>query len=187
MASKATQRKTDLTPWILVLIGALGVGALAAYVKGVPADRIPVDLSRDAGAATRRHHNVESYTPRYEQGNLKFTKRSVPVPEGQDPVVYSVNEYLRQSTVAPEGASLQRAKVVDGVVDLDFNESFRTTYGTEDEQTILNGILTVLGQFPDVVSARFLIDGKPLETLGNVDLSEPQLVIRNPGTPSEKP
>ncbi|MBV6457481.1 MAG: hypothetical protein HONBIEJF_00590 [Fimbriimonadaceae bacterium] len=186
MASKATQRKSDLTPWMLVLIGALGLGALVAYVKGVPADRVPVDLSRDP-AASSRSDTVDAYKPHYEQGNLKFTKRSVEVPEGHDPIVYSVNEYLKESTVTPEGASLVSAKVNDGIADLDFNAAFRTTYGTEDEQTILNGILTVLGQFHDIVSARFLVEGKPLDTLGNVDLSEPQLVIRNPSTPSEKP
>jgi hypothetical protein len=179
---------SDLTPWILVLIGALGLGALAAYIKMTPADRIPTEqLRQDRLAQTPATTHVETLRPRYEQGNLKFTKKTVEVRKGEDAIVVAVNAYLAEAKVAPEDAALVSVEIKDGVADLYFNGAFNTTYGTEDEQTILTGILSVLGQFPSIEAVRFFSEGKPISTLGNVDLTDPQPVIRSAESSTEKP
>jgi hypothetical protein len=96
--------------------------------------------------------------------------------------VFAVNEFLTQAAFLPKGARLVSARVHDGLAELDFSPEVAKTYGTDDERTLVNGILTAVGQFPEIKSATFLSGGKPIDSLGNIDLSEPQPVQR----PDEK-
>ncbi len=175
--------------WLILLCGSLVVGGLASYAKFGPANRVPADqmrASRGSAAVPRGQENpasakeVTTVTPRYDGENLKFDKVKTSVPAGADAVVFAVNDFLLQSKLAPKQARLLSCKIDQGTAELDFNKAFETTYGTEDERTILTGILTAMGQFKSVERVLFLIEGKPLETLGNVDLTTPQKVVRDP-------
>jgi spore germination protein GerM len=93
--------------------------------------------------------------------------------------VFLVNEYLNQLHARGLGDKSARVIGIDvrnGTAFLAFNPAFEQTYGTSDEGIVLNGILRTLSQFPEIEKVQFEIDGKPMDTLGNIDLSQPQIV-----------
>src|SRR5690606_5920316 len=98
---------------------------------------------------------------------------------------YAVREYLKSISAIPREAKLLDCTVSNGIATLNFNSAFAAGYGTEDERTIVEGILTTLGQFEDIEGVIFHMDGRPLDTLGNIDLGGPQKVIR-PEKPAPK-
>lgn len=185
---------------ILVLLCAGAVFAVAKYVKGAHADVTPtaerrakspeLEITRSSSAPW--HHegqdqspggSVTVFAPTYKGENLAFSKSTATVPEGVDPKVFAVNEYLRVAKIAAPDARLLSVDVRGGIASLDFNDAMNQTFGSDDESTLLNGILQTMGQFPDVNSVLFFSQGKPIESFGNVDLTSPQAVIREGGKP----
>jgi hypothetical protein len=116
--------------------------------------------------------------PRYEDGELKLDTKTQQVPADADPYLYSVNQFLVQSKVAPKDAKLLRAELHDHTLELHFNKEFDRTYGADDESTLVNGILATCSQFDGVNRVQFFIDNQPMETMGNVDLTQPLDVSR---------
>jgi hypothetical protein len=170
--------KSDKSPVVPVLLVCLVVGVgVAAYIKLAPADVVPaeVQVEKQEGGA-----GVHLLTPYYANEELKFRSETVQVPKDVDPRVFAVNRYLRTASFVPAEAELMTVTVQGGVATLDFNSAFYTSYGTDDESTVINGILAVMGQFKDVTHVRFLADGKPIDTLGNLELTDPLEVIRLP-------
>ena len=73
-------------------------------------------------------------------------------------------------------------------------------FSSTSEATLVNAVATALGQFPGVRTFRFRVDGEVLDTLGHLEMTEPQPVIRpgqkaagsggdsgDDGTPSRPP
>ncbi len=174
-------RKSGVKPVLALLVASAGlVAGLFAYVKFSPASRVPETERRsDASEAKNltRPTKVVVYKPKYVDHDLKFDESERTVPEGQDPVVFAVNAYLDEAGITPKEARLRTCRIESGLATLDFGAAFNQTYGTDDERTLLDGILTVAGQFKEIRTVRFLADGKPIETLGNVELTDPQPVL----------
>ncbi len=175
-----------------MLVGALIAGSTAAYVqmsanKEIPsterrAERLPEHQDKKAGSKDpdiRESSEVRILKPKFEDGDLKYDKRNATVPAGSDKFVFAVNEFLLASKVAPEEARLAKSTLTDGNLKLEFNQAFDRTYGSQDEQTLVDGILRTLGQFPEVRTVQFTIEGAQMETLGHLDLSTPQAVLRD--------
>lgn len=175
-------KKTLLT---VTFLGVAVVGGLAAYVKFAPADKVPANQHRDIGqkrlpapeVSIHRSNAAASgkvfvFTPRYEGSELKFDSAEVDVPGDQEPAVFAVNEFLRASKIPDEAARLLSIDLQDNVATLSFNEAFAGGYGSDDEHTLLDGLRTTLGQFEPIEKFRILIDGQAIESLGNVELSE---------------
>jgi hypothetical protein len=159
---------------VLLVCAVVAVG-VAAYVKLAPADTVPkvvdTEIRPDGGG-------VKLLTPYYADDVLKFRIEEVNVPTETDPHVYAVNRYLDLVPVVPEGAVLKSVTVENTIAVLDFSAEFASSYSTFDESTIVNGILTTMGQFPEVAYVKFMVEGKRLETLGNLDLIDPLEVQR---------
>ena len=162
---------------VLLVCGVIAVG-VAAYVKLAPADVVPrevVEKEQQTGG-----ERVQVLTPYYANDELRFRAEPMDVPPNVDPKVFALNTYLRTVTFVPEDAVVKTVAVSNGVATADFNSAFYTSYGTADEATVVNGILAVLGQFPDVSSVLFKVDGEPIDSLGNLELTDPLPVIRLP-------
>jgi hypothetical protein len=186
--SKHRKKQTSGPVWALLLVGLLGAGALAFYVKQTPRLEDPAGPSvsvtrRDPPPATTTSDSpgdkVLVFRPYMEGPEVRFTKSEATVPTGVDPRVFAVNEFLKASKVAPEGAIAVGVQVRDGVALMDFSPGFDRSYSTTDEKTMLDGLLTTLGQFQDVEKLQILINGEPIESLGNVEVREPLDVIRS--------
>jgi hypothetical protein len=160
---------------VLLVCAVVAVG-VAAYVKLAPADTVPVVVDTEVRP---EGGGVKLLTPYYDDdGVLKYKTEEVNVPRDTDPHVYAVNKYLDLVSVVPEGAVLKSVKIENTIAVLDFSAEFASSYSTFDESTIVNGILTTMGQFPEVSYVKFMVEGKRLETLGNLDLIDPLEVQR---------
>ncbi len=168
---------------IAAIIGALVVlGGVTAYALISPR-QIPEELTKNQ----EKPRQVTQLTPKYDTGNLTFEESQAVAPAGADPMIQVVNDYLARIPAVPKEAKLLDVKMDGPTAVLNFNSAFRAGYGTEDEQIIVQGILTSLAQFSEVQNVLFKIEGQPLESIGNIDLSEPQPVTReDSGGGSEK-
>jgi hypothetical protein len=168
----------------LLLVGAAGVYAFGLYVGKTPdAQKVPVTLRRTeegkppppAAEATREDQaSATVLTPKSEGGNLTFESKTESVPTGTDPIVFAVNRYLENSHLVLAGAKALHAEVKEGTANIDFTEAMeKKSLGSSDEAALLQGISKTLSQFPEVKKVQFFISGKPMSSLGNVDLSQP--------------
>lgn len=171
------------------MAGVIAFGGFAAYAKFSPANRVPeAQLRKDRNPAAEpsepriQSADVTLLKPVYNGDDLTFESSKGKAPSGEDSRVFAVNEYLKKLPQVPAGSRLLSCQVADAVATLDFSPEFETTYATEDERTVLEGILTVMGQFDGIDAVRFTVAGKTLETLGNVDLTTPQPVLRPDGS-----
>lgn len=186
MASKKS-KNTGIVITLLV-ISIAGGAALGAYVVETPAAlHVPTSERKVKVLAKEPSQGPMKLVPHVEKdGTVSFDRQSITIPHGQDPRVYLVNEYLK--TLHAQGLGDKDARALgiyissDGIAHLDFNQAFDESYGSMDEGTVLNGIEATLGQFPEIDQIQFEIDNKPMQTTGNIDLSQPVPVIR-PGEP----
>lgn len=179
--------------WFLFFLGVCVVGGLAAYLQTTPDARaMPVSERRltrgdepppeapDVQVSAQPKGEVEVLHPEYVDGELRYTKSNARTPAGQDPHVYAVNEFLGATGLVPAGARALSCRIAGAVATLDFSPEFDQTYGTEDERTIVDGVLRAMGQFPGVRFVQFHVRGKPMETLGNLDLTLPLKIPASP-------
>jgi hypothetical protein len=156
------------------------LGGVTTYALMSPR-QIPSDLSKD------KPKQVKQLTPKYDKGSLTFEESQAVAPAGTDPMAQVVNDYLDKVPAVPKDAQLLDVKMEGATAVLNFNDAFRAGYGTEDEQIVIQGILSSLAQFSEVQNVLFKINGQPLESIGNIDLSEPQPVTREDSKGSEAP
>lgn len=175
MANRAKNKPGLWAVWTLLILGAASVTGLAVYIKTTPADRVPASEHR----RQRQPNTVSVYRPKYVGDHLQFEARRETPPSGQDERVFAINKFLHESGVALEGAELLSCEIRDQIAYLNFNRAFDRTYGTEDEQTLVKGILQVMSQFEGFNSVQILIEGKPMQTMGNIDLTEPLPIHRS--------
>ena len=169
----------------LLVVGLVGGVLVGAYVISTPnAQRVQDSQRRgkqvpspDVEVTRPVQQRPHTFKPAFVDGDLVLSQQPIEIPAGQDAKVFSVNEFLANAQIAPAGSRLLGVQVKDGVAYLDFNKDFDSTYGTAEEQVLVNGILAVMAQFPDVQKVQFQIEGRAMETMGNIDLSFPQPVV----------
>jgi spore germination protein GerM len=175
------KKPSPLFPIVVALAGTAVLVSVVMYIKDSPGKSVPAEQHRLADAkppGLKTPDKVTVYKPRYDGDQLVFDKSQAKAAPKEDPKVFALNEFLKGLPMVPKGAKAKTVKVSNGTATVDFTAEFETTYGTEDEQTLLKGILTTLGQFEDVDKAVFMVEGRPLDSIGNVDLREPQPVMR---------
>lgn len=168
--------KSKNKPLIIAAAAVAVLGGLTVFAMNSPR-QIPEDLAKKE-KKENQGSKVTELTPKYEDGDLKFDRKEGNSPAGSDGKVQVVNDYLDKIPAVPKEAQLIDVKMEGTTAVLNFNDAFRSGYGTEDEQIIVQGILTALAQFPEVQNVLFKINGQPLDSLGNIDLSQPQSVMR---------
>jgi hypothetical protein len=180
----------------MLFVSVVGGALVGAYVMTTPdAQHIPVGLRRPSDVVSAKslpQSTGDRITARIgKDGLVGFDASQVVIPKGADARVFLVNEFLKDLHTKGLGNKDARAVGVDlhnGLATIDFSPEFGDTTGTMDEATILNGILTTLGQFSDIDKVQFRVNGKPMDSLGNIDLSTPQNVLRpgqnTPTTPT---
>ena len=178
MATKKKQKKSNNGPIVgLMVVAVLGLGALAAYVKYGGASKVPPEMQRvpnlQRPSSKNEHSTVDLVTPSRNGTELKLDKHQSDVPAGEDPRLFALNHYLRQSKIMPADAKAIGIQVKDGVALIDVTPSFNQSFGSLDEEALLKGMTTTLAQFKEIQKVQFFSEGKVVSSLGNVDLSEP--------------
>ena len=181
----------------VVVASALGVTALAAYVRFVPKATGPTHAEvyskpivlpePPKPANTKELVKVTIYNPTMSENGIVFTANLTEVPDETYPKMFAVAQFLQAAQITPDEAKLLGIQVIDGVAHLAFNREFDRTYGTFEEKSLIDGFAASLGQFPEINSFVLEIDGKVVPTLGSVDLSQPAPVTRPADVPLQKP
>lgn len=182
---------------VLMLGGALGVGALAYYVKSTPdAGHIPLEIRRHedkkstAGTTSKPETSspLESKTPTgptvrlpvIGEEDISLAAKETAVPEGQQPMHFVAQSVADEMKI--EGARVLGIDVRDHVAVVNFNRAVEKGMGSMEEGKFLQALQMGFGQFKDIDRIAIEADGAPM-TSGHVDLSDPLPVIR----PGEKP
>jgi len=186
---------------MLLLVGAMGAVAVAAYVQSTPdARRVPDDLRKpepaaqvsktnDAEPTAARPHRQDSSPRRPDQTslmvptldgqNVVLRAASDGPSRGEDPKVFVANAALR--AVKVDGARALGVQVKDGVAVIDFNPALEQGFGSMEEGTLIKALQMGMGQFKDVDKVQIMVEGKPIESLGHFELTDPLPVIRSLG------
>lgn len=196
MPTRKRRRPTTIGILTIALLCVGAIGGLASYARNAPGipkaehrelkpDPGVVVQNRQEGPALEVHTRPSSenekadvLVPRYEGHDLKFDSKSVSVPKGEDARVFAVEGFLKNANVLPPGARLLGVSVNDGVATISFNREIFNGFGSDDERTLVNGLAHVLGQFKDIDKFVLLGNGEAVDSLGHLDLSEPQPVVR---------
>jgi germination protein M len=103
------------------------------------------------------------------------------VVSSENKYIYALNELMKLPVDAnlhrlvPDSTKINSIVVEDGLAKVDFSKEFvedKITSDTEDNLLIYS-IVNTLTDFPEVNSVSFYIDGEKLDTLGQLDVSEP--------------
>lgn len=164
-----------------ITLAGLGMFASNPNARSVPKDQqkvvqqdpINVDVVPD-----NERDQVTTLDPKMEGDDLKFDQSQSTPPAGMDPKVYAVNQYLSKLEAVNKDAKATSVTVENGVATIDFNAEFQSGFGSMDEKTVVEGILAVMGFFPEVQAVKFVVAGQPIESLGHIDLTEAQPVIK---------
>jgi hypothetical protein len=168
-----------------LLVGGITLlGVVLAYVKFSPAQNVPEAEQRSVTHTLQSSYpgNEKPTLPREKVKILKpaytpddeivYSESSKDVEKSQNRYVVAINGFLESAKVTEPGAKATSAKLEGKVLVVEFTEPFGISRGTDDERTIIDGLIHVLGQFKDVKSLRILVSGERIETLGSVDLLE---------------
>lgn len=172
------------------MVGLLGIAAIAAYIKYAPADKIPNDLRQvqtSPSPSPTAPQKIDVIQPHATGPDIDFTRKSGTSPAGADPVVTAVNLFLDRCPFVPHDARALSASVKDRVALIDFSSPFEQTYGTTDEEALLQGLQRSVGQFKNIDSVILAVNGHHLDTLGNVEINDGFTVIRPDGSEPAKP
>lgn len=170
----------------LIAAGSITLAALGMFASNPNARNVPKEQQRvvqqdplnvDVVPDSKRDQ-VTTLDPRMEGDDLKFNQGKSTPPAGMDPKVFAVNEYLSKLEAMDKNAKATSVDVVGGVATINFTPEFESGFSSMDEKTVVEGVLAVMGFFPEVQTVRFVVDGKPIESLGHIDLTEPQPVIK---------
>lgn len=183
-----------------MLIAALGVGVFAAYVRltpsaahvdaGVrrPAVEAPIDRPKEP-VVRRSHEHGPDVTlqetpkalafklPKIDGDNVSLGGPAGPVPQGIQPAVFLATETMKVLKI--DGAKALTARIDGRNAIIEFTPALEKGYGSTEEGTLIKALQTALGQVTDFDTFQLAIEGKTLDTLGQIDLSEPIPVIRD--------
>jgi hypothetical protein len=172
----------------ILMLTVLGACVLAAYVKLTPqAAHVTADRQADPDVSITRRHDHETkpssqpqdsglLVPGVVQNDVKLGKPAGQTPDGVAPEVFLVNQTLTSLQV--DGARALGVEVKDHLAVVSFNPGIEKGYGTIEEGYLIKALSMALGQFKDIEKFQIAVDGKIVESLGNIDLTTPVNVIR---------
>lgn len=170
-------------PIIVALLVVLGIG-LGIYLmrpKPPAPTATPAETSKTPTAGEDQTREVKVYGVVVEnnQPRLQATEQTI---RAKDSVIeMTMRKLVEQGSNGgltnpiPKGTELLGAEVKDGLAKVDFSREFidNFTGGSEGEALIIAVILRTMAQFDEVKKVQILVEGKPLDTLGHADLSQP--------------
>lgn len=203
-----SQHKGGRAAILFILVGGLGVGSLAYYVKSTPrAAHVPEELRVEnegrshvslvpevtqAPPARRTHLKtkpIETDTVRLpvfgdDVADMELSKAETQIPVGTDAMRFVANRIAQAAHF--DGARVLGVDVRDHVAFVDYDAAVQKGMGSMEEGAFLRALQIGFGQFTDVDKVAVQSEGKPLES-GHVDLTEPLSVVRPGEKPGEDP
>lgn len=180
-------KKASMALVVLALIICVGLGAYIVTRRS-PAPLVPQPVSPtpQEPAPVGPPKTVKIYQVVVINNETSLKPIEVQVPAEEDSMEAALKQLIQHKGDAqignpiPAGTKLLSLKVKNGLAKVDLSREFQYNFagGSEAESFIVRSILTTLGQFPEIKKAQIMVEGKPLETLGHLELTEPMDVIR---------
>jgi hypothetical protein len=190
----SSTRKSAAAVLLLCIVGA---GGLAAYVKLFPAAAHVVETppaisseNHQSGPDVKisvKPEESETATlkvPSLSSSGIQLNSPASAVPDGTKPEVSLLNDTMKSLQI--DGARAVGIEVSDHLAKVDFNAGIQRGYGTMEEGNVIKAMQMALGQFPDINQFQIRVDGKIVDSLGNIDLTTPVDVIRPDGSAPAK-
>lgn len=168
-----------------ILIACAVVGAyIVATGHRPPATSPTVAHQPPKPRPTPSQHSeqVKVYRVAIENNRPKLRPTVQEVKVGENPMEVALRRLIEQGSTSdlanpiPEGTRLLSLAVDGDLAIVNLSHEFRDNFtgGSEEEALTVGAILKTLGQFPQIKRVLFKVEGKPLDTLGHLDLSGPQ-------------
>lgn len=167
---------------VLIVIVLLAFVILGAYLVASRQPRpqpAPPKPSAEAPAQTPKKVKVYRITVEGNEAKLAPTEKEVP--PGKDPAEIALRRLVEQGDSSdlanpiPSGTRLLGFKVENGLATVNLSKEFRDNFagGSDAEALTIGSILRTLSQFSEIKKVQIEVEGKPLDTLGHLDLSGP--------------
>lgn len=167
---------------VIVVLVALCV-ALGVYLSRPESPEPATSVVRQQApkSAESRPREIKIYRVIVENNRPRLQATTEAVAAGGDPIENAMRQLVEQgssgelSNPIPRGTRLLGVEVKDGLAKVDLSREFRDNFtgGSEGEALVIGVILRTLSQFDEVKKAQILVEGKPIDTLGHADLSQP--------------
>lgn len=106
--------------------------------------------------------------------NLVATKVKVKAPAGQEGLATLQAFVKKNVNDLPAATKVLGLNIKDGIASVNFSKEFLTKGQGEYKQTmVVYGVVNTLTEFPSVKKVQFLVEGKKVEVLGQMDLATP--------------
>jgi hypothetical protein len=187
---------------ILGLTGALGVGALAIYVKEEPgAAKVMPSLLGDQTApkpirsvttadtegtdTPSKPNKAEKtvYMPKIDGVEATLRSEKATVPAGKDPMQFVAAACLKEANV--DGVKVRSVRLEDGLAVIDFDKTILDGMGAEQEGSFLKALQVSFGQFKNVRRVELDAENEEINSLGSIEISGPLRVVR-PGESADE-
>jgi len=164
---------------IIILAACVGLGAYLAVNRRAPAPSAKPPASPHQAQVAPAPKRVKVYRVVIENNQPKLRAIEKEVPAGENPAEIALRHLIEEGDNAglanpiPRGTRLLGLEIKDGLATVNLSREFSDNFsgGSEGEGLVVGVILRTLGQFPEIERVRLLVEGRPLETLGHLDLS----------------
>lgn len=183
--------KKGITAILIILVA--GIAAALYFSKERP-QPVPVPVTITPGSPkvekpAKPEKQVTIYHISIEKDRAVLQPASVTVPPQENPVESALKMLFMQgdkpsaANPIPKGTRLLALKIKDNLATINLNRKFQENFqgGTEGEGLTIGAICRTLAQFPKIKRVQILVEGEKIDTLGNIDLSEPLDVRSNFG------
>ena len=183
--------KRGLIAFIITVLfaAAIGFGVYLAGRQGQGPEPPPAPRSASETAPPPSPTVVKVYRVAVENSEPRLRPTELEVPAGESPEETAVRKLVEQGDYAdltnpiPKGTRLLGLKIEGDLATVNLSREFKTRFagGSEEEALAIGVIVRTAGQFPEIRRVRLLVEGKPIDSLGHFDLSEP-LDVDSAGT-----
>jgi hypothetical protein len=164
-----------------MLVAAMGLGAVGAYVQlSKPASSLPKEFTRDdqglSGKSLVRPNDEQSSATVLrvvpKDTEVEFDQSRLDVPAGVNPMAHAVSETLRAFKLNQVRALDVELK--DGKATVFFNPAVNNMgLGSTEEGMLVKALRMALGQFQEVKSIEFSLEGQPIGSFGHNEFTYP--------------
>ncbi len=164
---------TNLLGLVVLILGAAGLWLLQSD-PGSRALNLPSDLDNQ-GPRTIRLYFASDATD-----GLVVEERTIQVAEGEYLLGRVLSELVRGPQIAgaaplvPAGTPAPTIFLRDNTALVDLPAAYgQLHYGTAGEMALIYGIANTLLEFREVQQVKFLLEGREVESLGHLSLTDP--------------
>ena len=168
-----------VTALCIVIAACVGLGAYVVMNRRPPPPPAPKPRAKAPSPDVKK---VKVYQVAVESNEAKLRPIEKELQADKNPAEEALRALIGQgdqgdlANPIPKGTRLLGFKVRKGLATVNLSREFRDNFagGSEAEGLTIGAILRTLAQFPEIKQVQFLVEGKPLDTLGHLDFSGPQ-------------